>query len=142
MTEVFFYLSDEKGGNTLFALTQRLLQTAWQKRRQVYVHCEDADQCGLLDDWLWQTPASFLPHWRVDMQITAIQNAPLLLGWQEVPDDQHDVLVNLTSSVPDFFSRFTRVAEPVGSTENEREAARQRWRFYQGRGYKVQKFAI
>ena len=137
MTEVFFYLGSEEGSNALFSLTQRLAQAAHQRQRQVYIHCTDADQCRQLDAYLWQEPAtSFLPH------APAGQQAPILLGWQEVPADCHDVLINLAPTVPDFFSRFMRVAEPVGAPENERQAARQRWSFYLRRGYQVQKFDI
>jgi DNA polymerase-3 subunit chi len=46
-----------------------------------------------------------------------------------------DVLVNLASTVPAFFSRFNRVAELVGNDEAARAAARERYRFYQERGY-------
>lgn len=138
MTEVFFYLSKTEGDNTLFTLTRRLAQAACQRQRQVYIHCADAAQCQQLDDFLWQQPpTSFLPHAQADTG-----RAPVLLGWQEVPPHCHDVLINLATEVPDFFSRFERLAEPVGAQENERTAARQRWSFYQSRGYQVQKHDI
>lgn len=136
MTEVFFYLGSDTGKDALFALTRRIAQAAWQRQRQVYIHCADANQCQALDDWLWQQPAaSFLPHATSGKQ-------PIRLGWQEVPADCHDVLINLALAAPDFFSRFERLAEPVGAQENERQAARTRWSFYQSRGYQVQKFDI
>jgi DNA polymerase III subunit chi len=37
--------------------------------------------------------------------------------------------------VPPWFGRFNRVAEPVGADEAARAAARERYRYYQDRGY-------
>jgi DNA polymerase-3 subunit chi len=45
------------------------------------------------------------------------------------------VLVNLESTVPPWFGRFHRVAELVGGDDSARAAARERYRFYQDRGY-------
>jgi DNA polymerase-3 subunit chi len=53
------------------------------------------------------------------------------------PGDHHDVLINLTDQVPDFASRFQRVAEMISGAENERQAGRERFRFYRERGFPV-----
>lgn len=137
MTEVLFYLSQDQGPDALFTLSRRLVQAARQRDRQVYVHCADRAQMEAFDRLLWCEPRSaFLPH---SCDTTA---CPVQLGWQEVPANQCDVLINLAPAVPDFFSRFTRVAEPVSPQENERQAARARWKFYESRGYPVQKHDI
>lgn len=137
MTEASFFLSKQPGADPLFSLTRRLAQAAWARRRQTYIHCADESQCQSLDDWLWQQPDDFLPH-----EISGSSQAPIMLGWQEVPDGCHDLLINLAADIPDFFSRFQQVAEPIGQSENERQQAREHWRYYSARGYKVQKHEI
>ncbi len=60
---------------------------------------------------------------------------PILLGHNREPQDSHDVLINLSSEVPPFFSRFNRVADLVGGNDTQRAEARERYRFYKDRGY-------
>ena len=51
-------------------------------------------------------------------------------------------VVNLSDEIPDFFSRFQRVAELVAGSDNEKSLARDRWRFYRDRGYAVTKHEL
>ena len=46
-----------------------------------------------------------------------------------------DVLVNLSGTIPSFFSRFDRVAEIVPEAESTRENARENYRQYKSKGY-------
>ncbi len=39
----------------------------------------------------------------------------------------HDVLVNLTESVPDFYNEFSRVVEVLGSADGQRSQGRARY---------------
>jgi len=57
------------------------------------------------------------------------------IGFNHEPAGRRDVLINLCERVPYFFSRFRRTLEIVGGSEQEREASRERYRFYQSRGY-------
>ncbi len=136
MTEVFFYISKADGDSALFDLVGRLARAAHKQQRRVYIHCCDATQCKQLDERLWCEPAgSFLPHAIGD-------NAPIQLGHGEAPDDQHDVLVNLAAEAPNFFGRFERVVEPIIGRDDSRRAGRQRWQYYQQRGYQMKKFDV
>jgi len=47
------------------------------------------------------------------------------------------VLINLAGDVPEFFSRYQRVAEVVDANATRREQSRERYRFYRDRGYKL-----
>jgi DNA polymerase-3 subunit chi len=47
------------------------------------------------------------------------------------------VLINLAAEVPEFFSRYERVAEVVDADAVRREQSRERYRFYRDRGYKL-----
>jgi DNA polymerase-3 subunit chi len=43
----------------------------------------------------------------------------------------------MSTEVPTFFSRFSRVAEIVAGDDDERKTARERFRFYRDRGYQM-----
>ena len=64
------------------------------------------------------------------------------LGWGEDPGSENDVLINLASEVPMFFSRFDRVSEIVDADPQVRELGRQRYRFYRDRGYPLESHQI
>jgi DNA polymerase-3 subunit chi len=48
-----------------------------------------------------------------------------------------DVLINLASVPPPFFSRFARLAEIVSGDDADAAAGRERYRFYRERGYEL-----
>lgn len=136
MTEVSFYVCEQQGSDAFFQLTERLIQGIWRRRRHIYVHGDSEDWCRQLDARLWKQPG-FLPH-----SLIGEKHAPIMLGWQDVPDNCHDVLINASGSVPDFFSRFERVVEPVGFDEHQKQQSRAHWQHYKSRGYPVQKHNI
>ena len=49
----------------------------------------------------------------------------------------NDIIINLTSEIPDNFSAFKRVIEIVGRDEENIGAARDRYRWYKDRGYSI-----
>ena len=101
---------------------------------RVYINAASGSQLGQLDDLLWTFRAgSFLPH--AVVQGKTEEKTPILLGSDTEPQDMDDVLVNLATAVPPWFGRFNRVAELVAADATARNAARERYRFYQDRGY-------
>jgi DNA polymerase III subunit chi len=63
---------------------------------------------------------------------------PVLIGVNQPPGPgRWDVLVNLGADVPEFFSRYERVAEVVDANAVRREQSRERYRYYRDRGYKL-----
>ena len=61
---------------------------------------------------------------------------PVLIGLSQPPaEGRWDVLINLAPAVPEFFSRYERVAEVVDANAVRREQSRERYRFYRDRGY-------
>jgi DNA polymerase-3 subunit chi len=134
MTRVDFYIVQDSQPDTCPLLACRLTEKAYRKGHRVYINAASGKQVGQLDDLLWTFRAgSFLPH--AVAQENPEESPPILLGSDTEPPDMDDVLVNLAGTVPPWFSRFNRVAELVGSDEAARTAARERYRFYQDRGY-------
>jgi DNA polymerase III subunit chi len=133
MTRIDFYQIDSDEPPLLF--TCRLIEKIYRKGLQVYIHAMSEEQATELDDLLWSFRSDrFIPH-------TLASNpdeAPIKIGCSGEPEEHQEVLINLAADVPDFFSRFDRVAEIVPLGEERRVSARQNYRFYKDRGYSLQ----
>lgn len=118
-----------------------VLQTQLRKGRQVTVHVADEVEATALDQALWEYSAvSFLPHCMASHE--AASETPVLIHWQPQALLQHDVLLNLQSVTPTFFSRFTRLVEIVGRDDLDKQQARERFKFYRDRGYEINSYDV
>jgi len=134
MTKIDFYILPEQSNQSSELLTCRLVEKAFHKQHNIYIHAASSEQANHLDDLLWTfNQGSFLPHDIVNQDRKS--NAPITIGYQDAPQIDYDVMINLSEEIPSFFSRFTRVAEVVDRTTNARNQARERYRFYRDRGY-------
>lgn len=132
MTRVDFYSNVTNKA----AFLAELVQGALNKRRQVTIFADNAQNAAELSAHLWQQPAnSFLPNVLAD-DVNASQTA-VVLNWQESQLTQDDMLINLTQIQPLFFSRFTQLVEMVGQEEQDKAAGRLRFKFYRDRGYEI-----
>jgi DNA polymerase-3 subunit chi len=85
---------------------------------------------------LWITPAvGFIPHCYAADALARVTPILLDLDAAEVVND--DVLLNLGRDQPLHFSRFRRLVEIVSLDDADRNAARERFRFYRDRGYEI-----
>ncbi len=133
MTRIDFYQIENDESSALFAC--RLIEKVYRLGHEIYVHMNDETSAASIDDLLWTFREDrFIPHACIETG----EEAPILIGHNTEPTDHHDVLVNLSGAIPDFFSRFERVAEVVPFDENSREAARRNYKFYKDRGYPLQ----
>lgn len=113
------------------------LQQAWQGRRQVLVYVPDRDTAGRLDRLLWTQPAlSFLPH--CDINSSLADQTPIILTDRLDTPPQEDCLLNLSNELPPSFSRFEQVVEIVSIDDQDRQPARERFKFYRDRGYAIE----
>ncbi|MCZ7561214.1 MAG: DNA polymerase III subunit chi [Burkholderiaceae bacterium] len=112
----------------------RLVRKIYRARLKVLVWCDDAVRLDEFDRLLWTfSQQDFIPHVGAGDPLAA--DTPVLLAAEPVETPFHEVLVNLGSATPPMFSRFDRLIEVVASGQADREAARERWRFYRDRGY-------
>ena len=133
MTRIDFYQIDSDEAPLLF--TCRLIEKVYRQGLQIYVHTRSEAQSIEVDDLLWSfRDDRFIPHTLQSRH----DEAPIKIGHNAEPEDHQQVLVNLSLDVPDFFSRFDRVAEIVPLGEESRNSARQNYRFYKDRGYSLQ----
>lgn len=139
MTRVDFYLTQDATSQQRHMTACRLVEKAFRLGHHVYVHTNDPQQASQFDDLLWTfNKTSFVPHCCNNVAIDTADYQAVVIGQQHHLDAKHDVLINLADSIPDFFTRFERVAEIVGGQEADRETSRERFRFYRDRGYALE----
>ena len=133
MTRIDFYIIPDTGPG-LELVACRLSEKILGLGHKVYLHVEGPQQAQALDKLLWTfRDGSFVPH--EIYSGTGADPAPVMIGHHPDPGVEPEVLVNLTHAIPEFFSRFERVAELVGPEQEARRLSRERFRFYRERGY-------
>ena len=82
-------------------------------------------------------PTHDLAHTTKSLNLTP-PNVQVTIGTDVTPQTFDGVLINLAQTVPTFFSRFERTLEIVDDCDAARAQSRDRYRFYQKRGYPLQ----
>lgn len=132
MTEVLFYTHAEDRQQTACTLTLKALA----RQMRVMMLTADAAASERLSRLLWSVPATgFLPHCRSEDRLASV--TPVIVDHRIEPLVHDQVLINLRPEVPAVFSRFQRLVEIVGLDDEDKGAARERFRFYRDRGYEI-----
>lgn len=93
-----------------------------------------------LDQSLWTMSAlAFLPHARPGDPLRVLAHSPIRLDDDPSAVWTTDLLLNLMPEMPPSFERYKKVIEIVGLSEEDRAAARQRWRRYRDQGHEPQR---
>jgi DNA polymerase-3 subunit chi len=139
MTQIDFYIMESDSDDARLHLACRIVDKATQQDQHVFIHSDSDVVAAKLDDLLWTfSQGSFIPHRIVRDEPELAPMEPVIIGLNRPPvGDRWDVLVNLAAAVPEFFSRYQRVAEVVDGNSLRREQSRERYRFYRDRGYKL-----
>jgi len=118
-------------------LARRLCAKALVNRARVVLWLPDPAACQRVSKLLWSTPAiSFVPHCMAGDKLAPA--TPIILDCDTGPYPHDEVLVNLRSEVPPFFSRFQRMIEIVSAADDDdKQQARARFRHYRDRGYEI-----
>lgn len=138
MTRVDFHVLPAQSRREHDVYICALIEKAWREGRRVHVHCLDDAMAASFDQLLWTfRDTSFVPH-ALSQPGGDTAVAPVILGSAATPPESAEVLVNLHSDVPAFFSQFEQVIETAGDNEDTRAQARARFRFYKDRGYPIE----
>lgn len=133
MPRIDFYILPDHTPRGRPLLACRLAEKAYGLGHRVYIQTSSPEQAQALDDLLWTfRPGSFVPH--ALYPVTDNEIPPVLIGWEDNPDVDAQMLINLTPQVPAIFERFERVAELVDQDEQTLNQSRARFRFYRERG--------
>lgn len=131
MTDVAFHL--HVGDRAAYAC--RMLRKAYLKGARLLV-LTDSEELDRLDRALWlMAPGEFVPHARESDSPWVLRYSPILMATQEVGGFPANVLVNLGAAPPSLPGRFDRVIEIVGNGADDRQMARERWRYYKAAGF-------
>jgi DNA polymerase-3 subunit chi len=139
VTQVDFYISDSDTDDARLRLACKIVDKATQLDHHVFIHSTSDDEARQIDELLWTfSQGSFIPHRVVRGELAEPAPEPVLIGVNQSPGaGRWDVLINLGAEVPEFFSRYERVAEVVDANAARREQSRERYRFYRDRGYQL-----
>jgi DNA polymerase-3 subunit chi len=139
VTQVDFYILGSDSDDARLHLACKIVDKATQLDHHVFIHSTSDGEAQQLDELLWTfSQGSFIPHRIVRAPLELAPAEPVLIGVNQQPaPGRWNVLVNLAPDVPEFFSRYERVAEVVDANALRREQSRERYRFYRDRGYKL-----
>ena len=132
MTRIDFYrYADDK-----LKFACRLASRVYDKPSRLVVYSGDRGVLAEFDRALWTFQATrFIPHCFVESPAAA--ETPVILATSGDALPHHDVLLNLSSEWPPFFSTFERLLEIVAADEEDKATARKRYSFYRERGYDI-----
>jgi DNA polymerase III subunit chi len=131
MTRIDFYFNaDSKLG-----IACRLAARALQQRLRVLIYAPDDATAKGIGEALSAFPAISFAHSAAPGE--PARDAPVVIARDADTAIHDEVLLNLHDAAPRFFSRFQRLIEIVGCGEGDRQAARDRFRFYRDRGYAI-----
>ena len=132
MTQIFFY---HNAGDRLAAAAALIGKAALQKK-SLLVYAPDSEVADGLDRQLWtMQPTGFVPHVRASSPLAA--ETPVVIADNLETLTQDERLFNLSAEVPPGFSRFASLIEVIGLEAEERQAGRERVKFYKDRGYEI-----
>jgi DNA polymerase-3 subunit chi len=141
MTQIDFYVLDERAMGNRFTLACRLSEKIYHQGRRILIHTNSEEESRHMNRLLWTfRQGSFIPHGMTkecDPSAT-----PVIISHDKESCEEKDVLINLASEAPNFFSRFDRVAEIIDKEPQVVTAGRERFRFYRNRGYTPNKHDI
>ena len=113
--------------------------TAWKaaaQARRLLIYAPQPDAAQRIDRMLWTWPATgFVPHCAAHDALAA--DTPVLIAAAPEALAACEVLLNLDAATPPAFERFERLLEIVSVEDEDRRAARERYRFYRERGYGI-----
>ncbi len=132
MTRIKFFFNVKHKLKKISELSEK----AFKKDQRLMVLTPNEEMTLELGFFLWSQPATgFLPNCRADHVLAA--ETPIVIDSKDAQLTHNDVLINLQSQHPPFFSRFTQLIEIVGMDEADKAAARTRYSFYRDRGYEI-----
>lgn len=141
MTQIDFYILTDNARADRFHLACRLVEKAWNAGHRVCINTESEQDAAHIDTLLWTfNDQNFIPHDPIDKALPDI--TPVTIAVKLQTTEEHDILINLASAIPECFSQFERLLEPVDKDETNRAASRDRYRYYRDCGYTINNHEI
>lgn len=140
MTRVDFYiLQKSESEEQRFDFSCRLLEKIVRQGNTVLVCTDSAQDSLLLDDLLWSfKPESYLPHAITGTEEAEQQGLPIVITHEKSAQLGRDVLLNLSTTIPEQFAQFARFAQVVNQAPEKLEASRRHFAFFKEKGYPIE----
>ncbi|RJG05380.1 DNA polymerase III subunit chi [Noviherbaspirillum cavernae] len=118
----------------------RLVRKARAADCRIVLYADDKAALATLDQALWTfSELDFLPHVMADD--ANAQTTPIILTDSDSAElPHHQILINLSVTTPAYFASFERMFEIVSADDADKAAGRERYRYYQQRGYPLTHF--
>jgi DNA polymerase III subunit chi len=114
----------------------RLAGKAIAEGKRMLVYAPDAEVAARVDKLMWTSSATgFVPHCPLEDPLAP--DTPILIGRTDELPPNCTLLLNLSAECPPHFASFERLFEVVGPEEADKEAGRDRYKLYRGRGYAI-----
>lgn len=129
---VDFYLLSNSQPDAVGLVACRLLEKAYQRGHRVFVFCDSKENAERLDELLWTYKEdSFIPH---NLQGEGPEPPPpVQIGYGTEPRGFNDILLNMSPTIPDYFTRFRRIMEIVAADDSAKEISRNHYREYRSK---------
>ena len=132
MTSVDFYFN----AADKLQVACRLAGKAMAQRKRLLIYAPQADTAQRIDRMLWTWQATgFVPHCAAHDPLAS--ETPVLIASAAEAQATCEVLLNLAPDTPPAFERYERLLELVAQDDEDRRAARERYKFYRQRGYRI-----
>ena len=128
MTNIQFYILASDDLEQRWSYARKLLVQTLLRGKTVHVHTSCAAHTRLLMEKLLSSLGD--------------KDESVSIDHKGEPDSNQQVLLNLSNEVPYFFSSFETTLEVVHAEANTRKMGRERYRYYQQRGYPLRHYDI
>jgi len=134
MTHIDFYILHEDNRQAQLHFACRLIEKAHRLGQDIFIACNTLARAEELSQLLWTyNPESFIPH----ALLSANSNETVEIGDMTACGQHHQLLINLSDQIPNYFSRFERLIEIVVQNDNMLQYTREHWAHYKQREYPI-----
>jgi DNA polymerase III subunit chi len=139
MTQVDFHILQDSSTDARWLYTCRFVEKVATLGHTILIAVDTEHEAKMLDELLWSfKPESFIPHHMIgDKNKTQVEITYTTDSYTKDYTGQQQVLVNISSQVPNYFSCFERLTEIVIQEPKVLENTREHYKFYKQRGYPI-----
>lgn len=135
MTQIDFYVLPEATSDARWLFACRLIDKVHRMGVRTLVALDTEAEARQFDELLWTfKPESFIPH----QLINGGKPAAVEITFNNDTGDHQGLLLNLSQTIPPYFSRFERLSEVVIQETQSLQTSRERFSFYKQRGYPIE----
>jgi len=137
--QVDFYLISNQVTDAKLKFASRLCNKIQRMDKKTLVVTDSVETTEQLDQMLWSfSDTSFVAHEQLSEEaLSSIQIGERIQVDNPVLEHGYDVLISLCKEVPVFSHHFARVAEIVEASEDDKAAARARFKNYKDEGFEL-----